>query len=105
MFTFIWNLLINLPSLFKILKKTPDVIVVLKMIMDVVGSEQVQKILEAIRDALKKETLPDSLPTTEPERERIVTRLFKRLAFKTLNITEQQYTAMKNVYHENVFIA
>ena len=83
-----------LQNLWTILKHAPQIIGIIKAIIDVVGSEQVQKILEAIRDALKKETPPNAaLPVTEPERERIVKRLFRRLAFASLGISEKEYAA------------
>jgi len=81
-------------NLWQILIKAPQIIGIIKAIIDVVGSEQVQKILEAIREALKKETPVDSLPATEPERERVVRRLFQRLAINTLGMTEQEYAAI-----------
>ena len=67
-------------NLWQILIKAPQIIGIIKAIIDVVGSEQVQKILESIREALNKETPMDSLPTSEPERERLVRRIFRRLA-------------------------
>jgi len=72
-----------LVNLWLVLKAAPQIIGIVKAIIDLVGSAQVQKILEAIRDALKQE-IPtrDSIPTSEPERARIVTRLFRRLASK-----------------------
>jgi hypothetical protein len=68
-----------LSNLLQILFKAPQIIGIIKAILDVVGSEQVQKILEVIRETLKAETSA-ALPTTEPERERLVKRLFRRLA-------------------------
>jgi len=66
-------------NLLQILFKAPQIIGIVKAILDVVGSEQVQKILEA--DGLKTEVPATELPPqTEPERERLVKRLFKRLA-------------------------
>jgi len=69
-----------LSNLWHVLTKTPQIIGIIKAIMDIVGSAQVQKLLESIRDALKTEiSCPDSPPTTEPERERLVKRLLQRL--------------------------
>jgi hypothetical protein len=78
-------------NLFQILRAAPQIIGIIKAIIDVVGSAQVQKILESLWDALKKETPPDAIPTSEPERERIVQRVWKRLAFKNLGMSEQEY--------------
>ena len=72
-----------LVNLWQVLKAAPQIIGIVKTIIDLVGSAQVQKILEAIRDALKQEIpTSDAVPISEPERKRIVTRLFRRLASK-----------------------
>jgi hypothetical protein len=64
-----------LSNLWQIVTKAPQIIGIIKAIIDIVGSAQVQKLLESIRDALKTE---DS-PTSELERERLVKRLLRRL--------------------------
>jgi len=69
-----------LSNLFHILFKAPQIIGIIKAILDVIGSTQVQKVLESIRDALKTEKQENSIPTSEPERERLVKRIFKRLS-------------------------
>jgi hypothetical protein len=78
-------------NLLQILFKAPQIIGIVKAILDIVGSEQVQKILESIRDALKTElpnpTLP---PETEPERKRLVRRTFRRLALNNSGNESQQ---------------
>ena len=81
-----------LSNLWQILVKAPQVIGILRAILDLVGSSQVQKILETIRDVLKSEVPNLSLPpATEAERERLVKRLFRRLALKSLGMSEQEY--------------
>ena len=71
-------------NLWQILTKAPQIIGIIKAIIDIVGSAQVQKLLEAIRDALKQETQnPAVPPSTEPERERLVKRLVQRLVKRT----------------------
>ena len=83
-----------LSNLWQILIKAPQIIGIIRAIIDLVGSAQVQKILVSIRDALQTEvSTSPSLPTTEPERERIVKRLFRRLAFHNLGMSEGEYTA------------
>jgi len=67
-------------NLWQILRSAQQIIGIIKAILDIVGSTQVQKILESIRDALKKETPLGVPPTTEPERERLVKRILRRLA-------------------------
>jgi len=90
LFSFAWNLS-------SIAWRVPQAIVIIKAIMDIVGSAQVQKLLEAIRDALKQETPnPAVPPSTEPERERLVKRLFRRLALTNLGMSEQQYASFCN---------
>ena len=92
-----------LKNLWKIVTN-PQIIGIVMAIVDIVGSAQVQKILESIRDALKTE-LPHPIPppTTEPERERLVKRLFRRLAFNNLGISEQEYAALTDRQHkENI---
>jgi len=84
----------QLLKIWTILKHTPQIISIIAAIINFVGSEQVQKILEAIREALKKEAPPDALPTTEPERKRLVDRLFRRLAFTNLGMSEDAYAAL-----------
>lgn len=69
-----------LSNLWQILRSAPQILGIIKAIIDVVGSTQVQKILESIRDALKTEMLPGVIPTSEPERERLVKRILRRLA-------------------------
>ena len=81
-----------LSNLWQILVKAPQIIGIIKAIIDIVGSAQVQKILELIRDILKTESSA-SPAITEPERERLVQRLFRRWALKSLGISEQQYVA------------
>jgi len=69
-----------LSNLWQILRSAPQIIGIIKAILDVVGSTQVQKILESIRDALKTETQAQAIPTSEPERERLVKRILRRVS-------------------------
>ena len=92
-------------NLWQVLVKAPQVIGIIKAIIDLIGSSQVQKILEAIRDALGSEvTNPTLPPATEPERERMVKRLFRRLAFKSLGMSEQEYTAFVDYQQNKDFV-
>ena len=92
-------------NLWQILVKAPQVIGIIKAIIDLVGSAQVQKILEAIRDALGSEVPNSTLsPASEQERERMVKRLFRRLAFKSLGMSEQEYTAFIDHQRKTDFI-
>ena len=68
-----------LSNLWQILRSAPQLIGIIKAIIDVIGSTQVQKILESIREALKTETQSNVIPTSEPERERLIKRIFRRL--------------------------
>ena len=94
-----------LSNLWQILVKAPQIIGIIRAILDLVGSTQVQTILETIRDTLKTEVQNTSAsPATEPERERIVQRLFRRLAFKHLGLSEQEYTAFVNPQRTTDFV-
>jgi len=76
-------------NLWKIWRSAPQIIVVITAIMDIIGSAQVQNLLESIRDALKKEVPnPAKPPATEPERERIVKRLLRRLTLNSSDMPE-----------------
>jgi len=67
-------------NLWQILTKAPRIVGIVKAILDIVGSAQVQKLLESIRDALKTEVSQSgALPTSEPERDRLLQRLLRRL--------------------------
>ena len=93
MFTFITNL-------WAIATKAPQIIGIIAAIMNVLGSTQVQKILEAVREAMQAESQTTTpIQSDEPARERFVTRVLRRLALRNLDITEGQYAAMQNVYH------
>ena len=68
-------------NLWKILTQAPQIIGIVKAIIDIVGSVQVRHLLESIRDALKTEVpSTDALPPNEPERERLVRRILRRLS-------------------------
>lgn len=73
------TIMIFLFNLFQILLKAPQIIGIVKAILDIVGSAQVRHLLESIRDALKSEVSNADAPTSEPERERIVRRLLRRI--------------------------
>lgn len=74
--------------------KLPAIIAVIRAIADVVGSDQVQALLEAFRDALKKEVPnPDIIPDTEPARLRLVDRIRQRRALDDLGLSKADYEA------------
>jgi len=73
------TLLINI---WQILTKAPQIIGIIKAIIDVIGSKQVQKVLEAIRDAMNIESPMVGSCQTEPERERLARRILRRLGEK-----------------------
>jgi len=71
--------MIFLFNLWQILTKAPQIIGIIKAIIDVIGLTQVQKILEAIREALKLEVpTQDAIPKTEAERTRLGERIRRR---------------------------
>jgi translation initiation factor 2 gamma subunit (eIF-2gamma) len=69
----------------------PQIIVIVKAIIDIIGSTQMQKLLESIKGTLKEEA-PIVPPVTEPERERLVKRLFQRLALRNNEPKEKEST-------------
>jgi len=92
-------------NLWAILWKAPQIIGIIRAIIDVIGSAQMQRVLEAIRGAMHDEGAPPNGTTDEPTRERLVTRIFRRLAFRTLGVGEEQYTDMCKLYLESAKIA
>jgi len=99
MFTFITNL-------WAIATKAPQIIGIIAAIMNVLGSTQVQKILEAVREAMQAESQTTTpIQSDEPARERFVTRVLRRLAFRTLGISQEQYVAMCEKYRNSAEIA
>ena len=65
-------------NLWHIVTKAPQIIGIVKAIIDIVGSAQVRHLFESIRDALKTEVSGnDALPPSE--RERIVRRLLRKI--------------------------
>jgi hypothetical protein len=87
-------------NLLQILFKAPQIIGIIKAILDIVGSEQVQKILEALRTALIQEVPNPAIPPkTEPERERLIQRFFRRLTLNHLGMSEQAYNEILRDQH------
>jgi hypothetical protein len=88
-------LLTFLKNLFSILYKVPAAITILKAIMDILGSETVKAVLEAIHDAVTKskttDTPIDTLPTQE--RQRFIERLRLRVGQRLLGLSDSQYAA------------
>ncbi len=91
MFTFIANLL-------SLGGKLPAMIAIIRAIADIVGSTQVQAILQSIRDILNNETenLPEP-PTTEAARIRLMDRVRQKWALRQLGMTQEQYVAFCDV--------
>ena len=90
-----------LSNLLAILWKAPQIIGIIRAITDVIGLTQMQRVLEAIRGAMHDEGTSPNGSTDEPERERLVTRIFRRLAFRTLGVSEEQYADMCKLYLES----
>ena len=67
--------------------------------MKTLGPTQAIKILAVILDAAQAESKTATPIQDEPTRVRLVQRVLRRLALRNLNITEGQYAAMQNVYH------
>ena len=86
-------------NLWKIWRSAPQIIAIITAIIDIIGSVQVQNLLEAIRDALKKE-VPALPPATEPERQRVVQRLLRRLVAKDLNMSDTDFANFCNIQQQ-----
>lgn len=89
-------------NLFLIMWKAPKLIGSIKSIMDIVGCDVVQRLLEAIKEALGGETIPPPNPDgeTEPAKRRRLQRIKTSLGLKMLNLNEAEYSAfqsMKNI--------
>jgi hypothetical protein len=84
-----------LKNLLALCGRIPGIIAVATSLADIIGSEMVQKLLEAIRDVLKSESpekIPEiEIPQTENLRERRKKRLQKRIALAWLNMSEPEY--------------
>lgn len=78
--------------------KLPAIIAIIRALVDIVGSDRVQKFLQTFKDALNSEAdkLPGP-PTTEPVRARLLDRVRQRLALQHLGMTEDQYVAFCDV--------
>jgi len=88
-------------NLWKIWRSAPQIIAILTAIMDIIGSAQVQSLLESIRDALKKEVPhPAKPPATEPERKRVVQRLLRRLVAKDIGLSDTEFTNFCNLQQQ-----
>jgi hypothetical protein len=88
-----------LKNLWAIGMKLPTIIAILKSIIDVIGSDQVKRILEAIRDAVAGESvnpIPE-IPQTEGQRRRIADRIRRRLGLTWLGMTDAEYMAYCNI--------
>jgi hypothetical protein len=93
---FVLTILKLLPSALWILGKAPPIIAVVTAMIDLLGSAQVQALLEAIREAIKKEVATQgTLPKTEEERVGFFKRIFQRWALGHLGISEREYANMQ----------
>jgi len=77
--------------------KAPQIIGIIKAIIDIAGSETVTKILESIRDILKLEPLPPNPDKeTEPSKLRLLERLKHRIGLSMLNMGESDYMVFQD---------
>ena len=77
-------------NLFSILWRVPAAIGIIKAIMDIVGSDAVKQILEAIRGAVQSD--PNPTPTTEFERRGLFQRIRDRVALRLLGVSGSQHS-------------
>jgi len=68
--------------------------------MDILGSESVKAILEAIHDTVQKlkttDTPVDTLPTAE--RERLVDRIKQRVAQRLMGLNDAQFACVSDAF-------
>jgi len=89
MLTFISNL-------YFVLRNFPSAITIIKTVMDIIGSQAVQNILEAVRDAVRTEQRQCSIePITEPQRKRFVQRVRDRIALQLLGLRREQMPTLQ----------
>jgi hypothetical protein len=88
--TFLYNLLF-------VARKSPEIIALVKALIEIIGSEAVKQIVTAVRDTLeklKKESPePIIIPQEEPIRLRLIDRLKQRIGLAWLGMSEADYTA------------
>ena len=95
--TLLSNLWTIIAVLWQLGWKAPKIFTVIARIRNVLGSEQFQKLIEAIGLATKDET--ETLvgpPITEPVRRQLLHRILRRFSFNQLGMTEGQYVAFCN---------
>jgi len=77
-------------NLFSILWNIPSVIGIIKAIMDIVGSDAVKQILEAIRGVVQSEAKITTTPETEQERKWFLQRIRDRVGLRLLGLRDGQ---------------
>jgi hypothetical protein len=82
-----------LSNLWAIGKRVPTVLAVIRVITDIIGSAQVQALLESIKDAVVREKEVVGPPKTEKKKVRLWDRIRRRQALDTLGMTEASYDA------------
>ena len=89
---------------FKLLT-SPQILKIIVAIMKLFGPTQAIKILAAILEAAQTESKTTTPTQDEPARVRFVQRVFRRLAFRTLGTSQEEYAAMCAKYHNSAEIA
>ena len=82
------TLILNIIS---VLRKVPSAINIIKILLDIVGSDCVKTILETARDVARRfqsDTPIDTLP--QPQRQRIFQHLRLKLGQRFLNLSDSQ---------------
>ncbi|MCL2743642.1 MAG: hypothetical protein FWE67_07310 [Planctomycetaceae bacterium] len=84
-------------NLWTIIWKAPQIIGIIRAIIDITGSETFQKILEFIQDILKLEPLPPNPDKeSEPDKQRLLERLKKRIGLSMLKMDEGDYMVFQD---------
>lgn len=84
-----------LGNLWRIGTRLPAILSILREIMDIVGSVQVQAILQSIKNILTNEVEQEkAVPTTEAGRKRLLDRFRRRQALAWLGMTEPEFDSL-----------
>ena len=94
MLTFIKNIPTIIVVLYRLGWKAPKALAIIGAILAVIGTEQFQKLIEALGVATEKEAdkLP-VLPESEPEKARFLDRVRHRFVMNQLGMSERTYVA------------
>jgi hypothetical protein len=92
--TFLYNLFI-------VITKVPALIGIIKAILDILGSETVRAVLQAIQDAVQKFKPADGTPVDDlppQERKRFIDRIRLRVGQRLMGLNDEQFAATMRAF-------